>query len=76
MADIPDHVDLAIVLTPAAAVPEIMEECGRKGIRRVVVETAGFGEFGEEGRRLAERVKDIGGATRASASSARTASGS
>ena len=56
--DIPDHVDLAVLLTPAASVPEIMEECGRKGVRRVVVETGGFSEFGEEGRRLAERLKE------------------
>ncbi|MBM3694869.1 MAG: acetate--CoA ligase family protein [Actinobacteria bacterium] len=56
--DIPDQVDLAVILTPAAAIPGIMEECGRKGVRRVVVETGGFSEFGEEGRRLAERVKE------------------
>jgi len=59
VADIPDHVDVAIVLTPARTVPEILEECGRKGIRRVVVESAGFDETGEEGRRLGEQVKEV-----------------
>ncbi|MFH1330941.1 MAG: acetate--CoA ligase family protein [Actinomycetota bacterium] len=57
--DIPDRIDLAVLLTPAAVVPEVMDECGRKGIRRVVVETGGFSEFGEEGQRLAVRVKEV-----------------
>ncbi len=59
VSDIPDHVDLAIILTPAHTVPEILEECGRKGIRRAVVETAGFSETGEEGRVLGARVKEV-----------------
>ena len=61
IADVPGRVDLAVLLTPAAVVPEIMEECGRKGVRRVVVESGGFSESGEEGRRLASRVKEVAG---------------
>jgi acyl-CoA synthetase (NDP forming) len=59
IADIPGRVDLAVLLTPAAVVPEVMEECGRMGVRRVVVESGGFSESGEEGRRLASRVKEV-----------------
>jgi acetyltransferase len=59
VSDIPDHVDLAVVLTPAHTVPEILEECGRKGIRRVVVESGGFGETGEEGQALGAAVKAV-----------------
>jgi acetate---CoA ligase (ADP-forming) len=59
VSDIPDHVDLAVVLTPAPTVPDIMTDCGRKGIRRVVVETAGFGEYGAEGKVLQERIHAI-----------------
>ncbi len=59
VADIPDPIDLAVVLTPAAVVPEVMEECGRRGVRRVVVESGGFSEFGEEGRRLALQTKEV-----------------
>ena len=47
--DIPDHVDLAVVLTPAHTVPEMLDECGQKGIRWAVVETAGFREYGSDG---------------------------
>ena len=56
---VPDSLDLAVVLTPAAAVPDLMEECGRKGIRRVVIESGGFSELSEEGRRLEKRLLEI-----------------
>lgn len=59
VSDIPDHVDLAVVLTPAPTVPDVLVECGRKGIRRVVIETAGFREYGPEGRELEARLRDI-----------------
>ena len=57
LEELPDGIDLAVILTPAAAVPDLMEACGRKGIRRVVIESAGFGEFSAEGRRLEEQLK-------------------
>ncbi|MBN1774816.1 MAG: acetate--CoA ligase family protein [Deltaproteobacteria bacterium] len=56
VADIPDQVDLAVVLAPARFVPGIVDECGEKGIRRVVVETGGFREHGPEGRALEEQL--------------------
>jgi len=59
VADIPDKVDLAVVLTPARTVPDVLAECGEKGIRRVVVETGGFREHGAEGRALEARVVEI-----------------
>ncbi len=55
--EISDPLDLAVVLTPAATVPSVMEECGRKGIPRVIIEAGGFAEFGEEGRRLSDQIK-------------------
>ncbi len=54
--DIPDEVDLAAVLTPAATLPDILDLCGQKGIKRVVIESAGFSELGEERKNLEERV--------------------
>ena len=53
--DIPGPVDLAIVIVPAPAAPEALTACGRKGIRRVIIESAGFAETGAEGRALQER---------------------
>lgn len=57
--DIPDSVDLAVVLVPAAAVPGVLRECGEKGIRRVVVESAGFRELAAERVDLENEVRSI-----------------
>ena len=59
LSEIPDGLDLAVILTPAATVPELMESCGRKGIHNVVIESGGFSEFSEEGRRLEQRLLEI-----------------
>ncbi len=40
--DIPDHIDLAVILTPARTVGDILDECGQKGILWAVVESSGF----------------------------------
>jgi len=52
VSDIPDEVDMAVILVPARFVPQVLEECGKKGIRRAVIETAGFREYSEQGRAL------------------------
>lgn len=59
VGDIPDHVDLAVIFTPAKTVPGVLEECGQKGIRWVVIETAGFREYGEEGKQLEDEIVRI-----------------
>lgn len=46
LAEVPDPADLAVILAPAATVPTLVEACGRRGIRRVIIESAGFGESG------------------------------
>lgn len=57
--EIDEAIDLAVVLTPARTVPNIVEQCGRKGIKRIVIESGGFGEFGDEGKELGEALKSI-----------------
>ncbi|HXZ49442.1 MAG TPA: GNAT family N-acetyltransferase [Usitatibacter sp.] len=49
---LPEPVDLAVIATPPATVPGIVERCGRRGIRAAIVITAGFSEAGPEGARL------------------------
>jgi acyl-CoA synthetase (NDP forming) len=56
---VPDGLDLAVILTPAATVPDLMETCGRKGIDHVVIESGGFGEFSQEGRRLEQKLLEV-----------------
>ncbi|MEM2549408.1 MAG: bifunctional acetate--CoA ligase family protein/GNAT family N-acetyltransferase [Nitrososphaerota archaeon] len=57
--DVPEHVDLAVIATPAKTVPKIVEECGEAGVEGVVIVSAGFRETGEEGRKLEEEIKRI-----------------
>jgi len=52
VSDIPGDVDLAIFTIPAAAMPDAISDCVAKGVKAGVVITAGFGELGEEGRKL------------------------
>ena len=59
IAHIPDQVDLAAILTPAPTLPEIMEMCGQKGIKRVVIESAGFSELGDEKKGLEQQLVTI-----------------
>ncbi|MFZ2096907.1 MAG: acetate--CoA ligase family protein [Anaerolineales bacterium] len=56
VSDIPDHIETAVILTPAHTVPGILEECGKKGVRWAIIETAGFREYGEEGLQLEEQI--------------------
>ncbi|BDT90128.1 bifunctional acetate--CoA ligase family protein/GNAT family N-acetyltransferase [Nocardia sputorum] len=47
--EIPDEVDLAVVAVPPAAIGSVLDDCMAKGVKGLVVLTAGFGETGEEG---------------------------
>ncbi len=62
--DIPDPVDLAVVAVPAAAVGDVLDDCLVKGVKALVIVSAGFGEAGEEGlaseRRLVEQIREHG----------------
>jgi len=62
--EVPDPVDLAVVAVPARIVPRVVEQAGRRGVRGVVVLSAGFREVGGEGavleRRLVEVVREYG----------------
>jgi acetyltransferase len=45
-----------MIIIPAAGVPQALEECGRRGIRNVVIGSGGFRETGEEGRKLEDEA--------------------
>jgi acyl-CoA synthetase (NDP forming) len=50
--DIPGEVDLAHIVIPPPFVPEEVENCGKKGIKAIIINTAGFKEMGAEGQAL------------------------
>ena len=47
--DIPKVVDLAIVATPAKVVIDVVERCGKRGIKGILIVSAGFKEIGKSG---------------------------
>ena len=57
LPEVPGKVELAVILTPAQTLPDIIRACGEQGIRRLVIESAGFRELGDERRGLEEEVK-------------------
>jgi acetyltransferase len=56
IGDIPKDVDLAIIATPAATVPDIISECAEAGVKVAIVLAAGFKEAGPEGARLEREI--------------------
>ena len=47
--DVPEPVDLAVIVTPSGVIPDLIRECGQKGVRAAIVISAGFKETGPEG---------------------------
>jgi acetate---CoA ligase (ADP-forming) len=58
LEQVPYKVDLAVIITPARFVPDVLEQCGQRGICFAVIETGGFSELGPEGAALAIVVKE------------------
>ena len=58
VAELPEAPDLGVIATPPDTVPGIVDALGKAGARAAIVITAGFGELGEEGRELQQRMLD------------------
>ena len=56
IGDVPGDVDMAVIVVPAPLVIDIAEACGKKGVRALLVISAGFSETGDEG---AERQREL-----------------
>jgi acetyltransferase len=56
IAEIPEPVELAVIVTPAKTVPELISECVAAGVRGIIVISAGFKEHGEGGKRLEREI--------------------
>jgi acetyltransferase len=59
LAQVEQAPGLAVLLVPASQVPAILDACGRKGTRRVIIESAGFTELGEDKRGLENEILSI-----------------
>jgi acetate---CoA ligase (ADP-forming) len=64
VTDIPDTVDLAVIAVPARHVLGVVDDCIAKGVRALVVISAGFGEIGGGGREqevvLVDKIRSAG----------------
>jgi len=58
--DVPGNVDLAVIAIPSAYVLMVAEECGEKGVKALVVISAGFKETGHEGALLERQLVAVG----------------
>jgi acetyltransferase len=56
ISDIPEPVDLAVIITPPASIPGLIRECGENGVQGAIVISAGFKEVGPEGAELERRL--------------------
>ncbi|HOK08373.1 MAG TPA: bifunctional acetate--CoA ligase family protein/GNAT family N-acetyltransferase [Candidatus Hydrogenedens sp.] len=59
IGSIPEPIDLAIIITPAQTVPNIIKECIRCSVKGCIIISAGFSETGEAGKALEEEIKNI-----------------
>jgi acyl-CoA synthetase (NDP forming) len=60
ITDVPEPVDLAVIVIPAAAVPETLAQCGARGVKAAIIITSGFAEeCGERGPALQAQICDI-----------------
>ncbi|HLY46960.1 MAG TPA: acetate--CoA ligase family protein [Stellaceae bacterium] len=59
LGEVPGPVEFAIIAVPANLATEAMEACVRKGVKAVVMFTAGFAEIGAEGRAMQEHITQI-----------------
>jgi acetyltransferase len=58
--EISDDIDLAVIIVPSRAVPQVLDECGQMGIKTAIIISAGFKEIGGEGSELERQVQAIG----------------
>jgi len=56
---VPGEIELAVIAVPAPIVLQVAEECGRKGVKALIVISAGFREIGREGAERERRLLEI-----------------
>lgn len=59
LISLPETPDLVVIATPAASVPSVVRQCGEKGVKSVVIISAGFAELGTNGAGLQQEVLQV-----------------
>ncbi len=59
LSDVPDPVDLALLIVPTQSTPQTIEECAKRGIKAAIIMSSGFREVGAEGAALEQQCVDV-----------------
>jgi acyl-CoA synthetase (NDP forming) len=59
VTDLPEAPDVAILMVDAKLSPQVLEECGKKGVKTAIIGSAGFSESGAEGAQRQAQLSDI-----------------
>lgn len=59
IGEVPEPVDLAVVIIPARLVPQAVKECGERGVKGAVVISGGFSEAGAEGEQIQKTLAEV-----------------
>ena len=57
--DVPEQIDLAIIVVPTKVVLDVINDCAQKGVKAALVTTSGFSEAGKEGKELEAKMMDV-----------------
>ncbi len=59
LEELPEKVNLVVIMVPGERVPSLLEEAGKLGIRHAIIVSAGYSETGERGKKLQKELNDI-----------------
>lgn len=59
ITEVPDGVDLAVIILPAEVIPEVLTNCGEKGVKACIIISGGFRELGETGKQRETELQQI-----------------
>ena len=59
IVDVPDPIDLAVIILPARLTPAVLDACGKRGIKAAIIISGGFKEVGPEGAAIEDECVDI-----------------
>ncbi|MHA2154889.1 MAG: CoA-binding protein [Candidatus Hodarchaeales archaeon] len=60
LTEIPGNIDLAILFVTPRTIPSLLQDCYLKGVKGIIIESAGFAEIGKEGKTIQEEIRCLG----------------
>ena len=60
LMEVPGNIDLVICFVVPRSIPSLLKECHQKGVKGIIIESAGFAEAGKEGKAIQEEIGQLG----------------